>query len=233
MAEKITYLKRKQWDESFEEPAVPEWVTRPLLVVPVILVLNIAIFLGWTLFTGTEANERFFVENFLVSNAHLRAGYYWTVLTSVFSHNMAFHLLFNMMVLLSFGSWLERFLGKGRFLILYLGAGMFSSLMHCVTTWLLIARGDVPALGASGALAALLLVFAAIWPREKIVLFGLIPLPAAVGVGAFVVLDLWGLFAQSQGGGLPIGHGAHLGGTLFGAVYYFTRIRPRLKRLRT
>ena len=41
---------------------------------------------------------------------------------------------------------------------------------------------------------------------------GIVPVPALAGVLAFVGLDLWGLIAQGRGGGLPIGHGAHLGG---------------------
>ena len=34
-----------------------------------------------------------------------------------------------------------------------------------------------------------------------------------------VGFDVWGLVSQADGGGLPIGHGAHLGGALFGALW--------------
>jgi membrane associated rhomboid family serine protease len=56
-------------------------------------------------------------------------------------------------------------------------------------------------------------------------LFGIIPMPAIVGALLFVGLDLVGLFAQSEGGGLPIGHGAHLGGAATGALFYFLVVR--------
>ena len=42
-----------------------------------------------------------------------------------------------------------------------------------------------------------------------------------VGAILFVGLDVWGVIAQAGGGGLPIGHGAHLGGALAGLIYYF------------
>ena len=86
------------------------------------------------------------------------------------------------------------------------------------------------ALGASGAIAGLVLVFSLIFPREKILLMGIIPVPALFGALAFVGLDLWGLTAQAHGGGLPIGHGAHLGGALTGMLYYVFFLRRRIRR---
>ncbi|RYZ68938.1 MAG: rhomboid family intramembrane serine protease, partial [Proteobacteria bacterium] len=90
---------------------------------------------------------------------------------------------------------------------------------------------ELPALGASGSLAGLILLFALIFPKEKIVLFGLIPMPALVGALAFVGLDIWGLVSQVEGGGLPIGHGAHLGGSLAGLLTYFLVVKRRLRRV--
>ncbi len=84
------------------------------------------------------------------------------------------------------------------------------------------------ALGASGAVAGLVLVFSLLFPKEKLLLFGIIPLPALFGALAFIALDLWGLFAQAGGGGLPIGHGAHLGGAFTGILFYFLYVRPKL-----
>jgi membrane associated rhomboid family serine protease len=72
------------------------------------------------------------------------------------------------------------------------------------------------------------MLFSLMFPRQKIAILGIIPVPALAGVLIFVAFDLWGLFEQTQGGGLPIGHGAHLGGALTGVVYYFLFIRRRL-----
>jgi hypothetical protein len=50
-------------------------------------------------------------------------------------------------------------------------------------------------------------------------------MPALGGVLLFVGFDIWGLIAQGQGGGLPIGHGAHLGGALAGALFWWLQMR--------
>lgn len=94
---------------------------------------------------------------------------------------------------------------------------------------MLLSEPSLPALGASGAIAGLILVFSLVFPKEKILLFGLVPIPALWGALAFVGLDIWGLVAQTKGGGLPIGHGAHLGGALSGFLYFRFYLRPRLR----
>jgi hypothetical protein len=45
-------------------------------------------------------------------------------------------------------------------------------------------------------------------------------MPAILGALLFVGLDLLGLYAQTEGSGLPIGHGAHLGGAATGVLFY-------------
>lgn len=195
-------------------------------MVPLIVVINVLVFFMWHVL-GTNG---FMFDNFLVSWTALIEGRYWTLITSVFSHNMLMHIFINMFVLNSFGSLLEVVLGRTRFLIFYLGAGVVSSFCHSIVSAFILHEPSLPALGASGAIAGLVLVFALVFPREKILLFGLIPLPALWGALAFVGLDLFGLFAQAQGGGLPIGHGAHLGGALSGALYYVFYLRRYVRR---
>ncbi len=190
--------------------------------------INIAVYLLWLASGTMPALRQFMILNFLVSPAHVLHGRIWTLLTSVFSHAELWHLVFNMVVLVSFGQVLEWIMGTRRFVLFYLAAGIFASISHCVTSALLLGRQDIMALGASGALSAVLLVFALRFPREKILIFGIIPIPAMVGVLAFVALDLWGLSAQAHGGGLPIGHGAHLGGALFGLLAWFGWLRDSL-----
>lgn len=194
-----------------------------------ILAVNIAVYLSWLASNASPGLRRFMVENFLVSPAHLAAGRIWTLLTSVFSHAELWHLLFNMIVLVSFGQVLEWLMGTRRFLAFYLAAGIVASAGHCLTSALILGKANVFALGASGALSAVLLVFALRFPREKILIFGIVPIPAMVGALAFIALDLWGLSAQAHGGGLPIGHGAHLGGAAFGAAAWFAGLKDRLQ----
>jgi membrane associated rhomboid family serine protease len=86
---------------------------------------------------------------------------------------------------------------------------------------------SLPALGASGAISGVIMLFSLMYPNEKLLLLGFIPMPAMVGAVLFVGLDLWGLIAQTQGSDLPIGHGAHLGGALYALVYYYLVMRKK------
>jgi len=197
--------------------------------VPLIIILNIAVYLMWA--TGGEARESFMQDNFAVSWDALMAGRYWVLLTSVFSHYLLFHIFLNMLVLNSFGPVIEKVLGSRFFISFYLFAGVFSSLSHSVVSAFVLHQPEMPAVGASGAIAGVLLLFCLLFPREKLLLFGFIPIPALWGALVFVGLDVWGLIAQAGGGGFPIGHGAHLGGAFCGLIaYFYVRSRIRAQR---
>ena len=194
-------------------------------LIQALIFLNVMVFLAWTV----GGDESFMESNFLVSWAHLIDGRVWVLITSVFSHSMFLHLIINMMVLSNFGEILLRLLGPRFFLAFYFVAGILSSLTHALVSAFLLGQPDLPALGASGAISGLVMLFCLIFRREKIYLLGFIPMPALVGAAVFVGLDLWGLVAQAGGGGLPIGHGAHLGGAFTGAVTYLFIVRPRMR----
>jgi membrane associated rhomboid family serine protease len=211
------------------------------VVVPVILALNLLVFGAWQVAkaqgglpfipgSGEPSVLGWFMTlNFMVSSKLVLAGHWWGLLTSVFSHEGFFHFLINMVVLWSFGSLLERLWGPRLFSGFYLVAGVVASISHCLVSSILIGNASELAVGASGAISGLLIAYALMFPKQKILLFGVIPLPAMVAALLFVALDLWGLSAQAQGGGLPIGHGAHLGGALAGLVMWATVLRHRFR----
>lgn len=176
--------------------------------------------MAWT-FSTSESTQEWMMENFLVSWSALQENRPWVLLTSVFSHNMLLHLFMNMFVLNSFGPVIERTLGSWRFLQFYLIAGLFSSFTHACVSNYFLQQPDIPALGASGAISGLVLLFSLVYPQQRILILGLIPVPALLGSLLFIGLDIWGLISQIHGGGLPIGHGAHLGGAFTGIIYYF------------
>lgn len=191
-------------------------------VVSVFLAINTAVFALW-LFLGENP---FMIQNFLISADAVSAGRSWTLLTSAFSHILFIHFLLNMYVLATFGPIVEHTIGSARFLSFYLVAAIMSSLAHAAVSTFLMDKPELPALGASGAISGVILLFSFLYREARILLFGFIPMPALVGAAAFVGIDLAGLAWQSSGGGLPIGHGAHLGGALTGTLYYLLVIRP-------
>jgi len=201
---------------------LPPLRTRPIIVFNIIKI-NIAIFILWMI--AIFINPNFMMNNFLVSWEAVMEGRVWTLLTSVFSHNMFFHIFINMYAFFGFGVVVENMLGPKRFLSFYLWAGIMASLSHCLVSAFLIGNSSLAALGASGAVSGVILLFSLMFPQERILLLGIIPIPAFAASIFIVGLDLWGLFEQTQGSTLPIGHGAHLGGALYGAIYYLVKIK--------
>jgi membrane associated rhomboid family serine protease len=183
-----------------------------------IVIINVLIFILWYVY-GMR-NPEFMIKNFLVSWTAVSDGRFWTLLTSVFSHNMLMHLFINMFVLYNFGMIIEQVLGSKRFLIFFLIAGICGSSLHCLVSEYVLQQPNISALGASGAVSGIVLLFALLFPKEKIFIFGLIPVPAIWAAVAFTGIDVWGLISQTQGSGAPIGYGAHLGGALAGLLYF-------------
>jgi rhomboid-like protein len=208
----------------------PSSRTTRSFTIPVIIAINVIVFLLWNFPGNNEDLSSFMNRHFLVSWYGLMQGRPWILITSVFSHNMFWHLFLNMFVLNSFGPFMERVIGTSRFLAFYFVAGIISSLSHAIVSAWILKQPEMMALGASGSISGLVILFSLMFPQQKLLILGLIPIPALWGALLFVGLDVWGLTAQADGGGLPIGHGAHLGGALTGALYYLFFIRPKMRR---
>jgi membrane associated rhomboid family serine protease len=138
----------------------------------------------------------------------------WQVLTYAFLHGSVGHLFFNMFGLYIFGSELERVWGARRYAILY-GASVAAAAL----TQLLAAAysgGQYPTVGASGGVFGLLLAFAVLFPRRRLVLlFPPIPMPAWLFVSLYAIAELMLGLSGAQSG---VAHFAHLGGMLGGAI---------------
>lgn len=133
----------------------------------------------------------------------------WTLVTYMFLHADFMHLLFNMIGLYFFGPRLEARLGTRRFLTLYLVSGIGGALLSVFTPYVAI-------IGASGALFGVYYGYAHYWPRERIFIWGVIPVEARVLVFIMTAMALGG--GISGGGG--VAHLAHLGGFAGGFLYF-------------
>ncbi|MGH7540592.1 MAG: rhomboid family intramembrane serine protease, partial [Gemmatimonadota bacterium] len=139
----------------------------------------------------------------------------WTVISYQFLHANLAHLFFNMIALFFFGPRLEVRLGSRHFLGLYLTSGVFGALLSVTTPGAAI-------VGASGAVFGVLLGYARFWPRDRILIWAIIPVEARVFV---VFLTVLSLVSGLSGRGGNIAHFAHLGGFLGGWVYLKLRER--------
>jgi membrane associated rhomboid family serine protease len=134
----------------------------------------------------------------------------WTLITYMFIHGGFGHLLFNMLGLYFFGPRLEHRLGGRHFLALY----FFSGIMGAILSFFFTPYS--PIIGASGAIFGVFLAFARYWPREKIYIYGLLPIEARLFVGIMTALSI---FSGLSGTGGGVAHFAHLGGFLGGFLY--------------
>jgi membrane associated rhomboid family serine protease len=139
----------------------------------------------------------------------------WTLVTSTLSHHPArpMHLLLNGLFLFFFGPVVERLTGVRRFLILFFVAGALTGVAQVELSRAL--GSGLPALGASGALMMLFGMLVALLPREKIHLYGILPLPMWVAGIVFAVLDLIGALNPRS----DVGNFAHLAGMALGLAY--------------
>jgi membrane associated rhomboid family serine protease len=166
-------------------------------------------------------------------------GQVWRLLTYAFCHSVGsvWHILFNMLFLVWFGATLERMYGTREFLLFYLAAAIVSGVAFLA---LAFALGDpTPAVGASGAVMAIMALYAVHFPREEIFLFGLIRIQIRYFVLFYLVYDLYPVLTALSGTGHSDGvaHAAHLGGLAFGFAYHhfgfrFDRNWDVFKRLR-
>ena len=135
----------------------------------------------------------------------------WQVVTYAFLHGSMFHLFFNMLGLWMFGSELERMWGAKRYTHFLLAGILAAAVAQLVVTYLM--NSNVPTVGASGGLFALLLAFGMLFPDRIIMpLFPPIPMKARTFVMVFGGLELvLGLLDYGS-----VAHFAHLGGMVGG-----------------
>ncbi len=153
----------------------------------------------------------------------------WQLLTYAFIHGGWLHIFFNMFAVFVFGPALEHFWGARRFLAYYFVCVVAAALTQLAVQHL--TGNSEPTIGASGGIFGLLLAFAVLFPRARLLLLlPPIPMPAWLFVSLYAVAEL--IFGVTGTLG-DIAHFAHLGGMVGGALMLFYwraregRWRPR------
>ena len=164
------------------------------------LIANVVIFF----FQSTMAG---FTERFALIPA-LALSRPWTVVTYMFLHGDIMHIAFNMLGLWIAGTRVESRLGSDRFVILYFVSGLTAALFAFLFAY------NAAVIGASGAIFGLMMAYAYFWPRDKFLIYFVIPIEARVLVIVYTAISIFGLRSGSG-----TAHYAHLGG-LVGAFLY-------------
>lgn len=152
---------------------------------------------------------------------------YYRMISHAFIHANWSHLLVNMFVLYFFGRGIEQYFGyyfgnraTAYYLLLYFGGILASNV------WSLIKHQNnyyYNAVGASGAVSAMLFAFIFFNPWEKLYFFGIIPIPGIL----FAVGYLFYSYQMSKKSTDNVAHDAHILGAIFGFVFPIL-LKPQL-----
>ena len=139
----------------------------------------------------------------------------WTIVTSIFVHADIWHILFNMITLYFFGTFLIRLVGTRDFLIIYFLGGIVGNIFFMLFALLVGPIFNIDhrflfytVVGASGAIFALGGALAILTPKLRVFIFPIpVPMPLWVAVlGGFVILSVMpGIAWQAHLGGLVTG----------------------------
>ena len=153
---------------------------------------------------------------------HLNIGNISDIFTSMFMHAGLAHIAGNMLYLWIFGDNIEDSMGHAKYLLFYLVGGTVASLTHIITN----PGSQIPTVGASGAIAAVLGAYLVLYPQSRVLT--IIPLGFFIRmtmVPASIVLGMWFVLQLFSGvlslGGPDVGgvaFWAHIGGFLAGVV---------------
>jgi membrane associated rhomboid family serine protease len=182
------------------------------------IALNVAVFIA-ILAVPEELRSKEIYEPFgLVA----RRAQFFSMLTSSFLHDGPLHLLGNMLFLWLFGRALERALGAVEYIMLYVGSGLFAAVTHLAIVYAFLSRdiAAVPSVGASGAIAGLLGMYAIRFSRQKFVVAGVAVPSALLLLGWLVLQVVMGIVMLYNPNPrfISVDYWSHMGGFTFGMI---------------
>ena len=184
-----------------------------------LILLNVLVFL-----LELTAGDQFIMQWSIVPRRLLAnpASDFPTLFSSMFMHAGWLHLLGNMLYLWIFGDNVEDAFGHLKYLVFYVICGLAADAAQIVVG----PNSNIPNLGASGAIAGVLAAYLVLFPRGQVKVLmgrGIIPMPALVVIGFWIVLQfisgIGSITSAGETGG--VAYMAHIGGFLAGLVMAF------------
>ena len=201
-----------------------------------LMIINTLIHIGFmVLHLNNKEMEESLTQSFWLTPA---SSPWYSYFTTMFVHGGIRHLLGNMVFLFLFGSVVEDFVGRWRFLAFYLVSGVVAAFGHVVST-----PGHfnsiLPLGGASGAISACMGAFVLLVHKMRVefrVILWIVIRFFSWGftVPAWLMMTFWfgsdvvsALNPDAQAGG--VAYGAHIGGFIFGIIFILI-MKPILRR---
>jgi membrane associated rhomboid family serine protease len=189
---------------------ITPWVGRIIIANAVMLLLLMTLFTSPEFFQALQFSPR---------TALIRP---WTFVSYMFVHGGLLHLLGNMLMLFVFGTAVESRMGGRNFLLYYLFCGVGAAVFSLLLAGLMPIG---PFVGASGAVLGVAVAFAMFWPDAELIVFPIpVPIKARTLVIGLLVLDV---LASRLWPGDGIAHMAHVGGALFGYLFFRAQLLSR------
>ena len=202
---------------------------QPPKVGPAVKFLLISIVVVLVIQTSFEKFANFPVEAvFGFSPEAFISGSVWQIFTYPFLHGGLFHALFNAVFIYMLGSEFERRWGTKKFLQYYFVCAIGGALLQLVVWFISLFffprvagyLGNVPIVGASGAIYGLFVAFGLVFGETYVLLFFVLPIKAKHFVAGITFIALFSaVFYTDPGSGGGIAHLVHLGGLLTGFLY--------------
>jgi membrane associated rhomboid family serine protease len=145
----------------------------------------------------------------------------WTLITSMFLHGGIAHIIGNMLYLWIFGDNVEDAFGHLSYVFVYLGSGLFGSLLQIV----IAPHSTIPTIGASGAISGVMGAYFVLYPRARVLtlipiffFIRLLYLPAPLLLGFWILFQIVFGCSSTPGAGGGVAYFAHIGGFGAGAL---------------
>jgi membrane associated rhomboid family serine protease len=144
-----------------------------------LIIANVAVYLFIIILKIGGTTEQQIFNIFALQGNTLFNGAYWTILTSMFTHIWLPHLFFNMISLFFIGSFLEKLIGRRKFLWFYLLSGIFAGIFAGILSFYfgnselgakIFIDPNIYGVGASGAIFGIAGLLAMLTPRMKVYL---------------------------------------------------------------
>jgi membrane associated rhomboid family serine protease len=148
----------------------------------------------------------------------------WQIVTYAFLHDVRniYHLLFNMLGLWVFGTGIEQYVGPRRLLACYFASVVTAALTQLFVP-MLFGTPPGPTIGASGGVFGLVLAYAVMFPKRKVAVYFVIPMPVWLFATLYAGLELFLGVTGTESG---VAHFAHLGGMVGSALVIMQWRRP-------
>jgi membrane associated rhomboid family serine protease len=211
----------------------------PIINITIIVISSIIWLYEWKLstvriltFEGYVNKLDLFIQQYgLIPSMILERPY--TLLTHMFLHGGWFHVIGNMWFLWVFGDNVEDRLGKLKYIYFYLLTGLAAALTQTIIS-LFVGGGNVPMVGASGAVSGVLGAYMRLYPHARVlslvpVFFFLtfVEIPALVFIGLWFLIQLLnGILTLPVAGLGGVAWWAHIGGFVAGYLL-IGRMIPR------